>query len=119
MPDDAPVVKLLHAEPIGAQPGRERIVALMDNGDVAVATRQIGEEAAEAEISFNLGEAHRLSELALGGNSTALTMPGLSRILCASVIALSRAAFMAGALEASASKPGEGEDDDAGTENQT
>jgi hypothetical protein len=100
MADDRPVVQLIHAEPIGAQPGRERIVALLDNGDVAVATRAIGEERAEFELSFNLGEAHRLSQLALGGNSIALTAPGLSRILCASVIALSRAAFQAGLLEA-------------------
>lgn len=99
MPDDAPVVTLIHAEPIGAQPGRERIVALLENGDVAVATRAIGEEKAEAELSFNLGEAQRLSQLALGGNSAALTMPGLSRILCAAIIALSRAAFQAGLLE--------------------
>ncbi|MBT56212.1 MAG: hypothetical protein CMF72_22775 [Mameliella sp.] len=105
------MVTLIHAEPIGAHPGRERIVALLDNGDVAVATRAIGEEKAEAELSFNLGEAHRLSELALGGNSTALTMPGLSRILCASVIALSRAAFQAGLLET--------RDDDPDTEQTT
>ena len=111
MPDDVPTVQLIHAEPIGAQPGRERIVALLEGGDLAVATRNIGEDAAEFELSFNLGEAQRLSQLALGGNSIALTAPGLSRILCASVIALSRAAFQAGLLEASA--PGDNADDDA------
>lgn len=119
MPDEIPEVQLIHAEPIGAQPGHERIVALLDNGDVTVATRKIGEERAENEISFNLGEAQRLSQLALGGNATALTMPGLSRILCAATIVLSRAAFMAGALETSESAPGECERGDASDDQST
>jgi hypothetical protein len=110
MPAEPPTVQLIHAEPIGNQPGRERLVALMENGDVEVATRAIGTEAAEAEISFNLGEATRLAQLALAGNATALTMPGLSRVLCAAIIVLSRAAFQAGALDAQPADGGPGDD---------
>lgn len=100
MPDDVPTVQLIHAQPFADEKsGRERIVAILDSGDIAVATRAIGSMNAEAEISFNLGEATHLARLCLAGNSHALTAPGLTRVLCASVIALSRAAFLAGALE--------------------
>lgn len=100
MPDEPPTVQLVHAEPLADGKGRERIVAILDNGDIAVATRKIGEERAELELCFNLGEAERLAGLCLAGNSHALTTPVLSRLFCAAIIALSRAAFMAGALEA-------------------
>lgn len=103
MPDD-PTVQLIHAEPIGK--GRERIVALLEGGDIAVATRQTGEEKATVEISFNLGEATRLAERAIAGSATALTMPGLARILSGAVIVLSRAAHQAGAI-AACDDPGE------------
>lgn len=109
MPDDVPTVRLLQAAPFADGKGRERIVAVLEGGDIAVATRAIGEERAEFEISFNLGEAERLAGLCLSGNSHVLTMPGLTRILCAATIALSRAAFMAGSLQPAHDRAGDGQ----------
>lgn len=98
MPDEIPVVRLIHAQPIEGQPGRERLVALSEGDAVIVASRPAGGDRAELELSFSIDEAISAAHLALGGHERARTMPGLTRILCASIIALSKAAFEAGAL---------------------
>lgn len=98
MPDEVPVVKLIHAQQIDGQPGRERLVVLGENDALIVAVRDEGSDRAELELTFSIDEAIRAAQLALGGNERARTLPGLSRILCASIIALSKAAFQAGAL---------------------
>lgn len=99
MPNEIPTVWLIHAEPLAEGKGKERIIAELDDGDIAVATRAIGETIATAEISFNLGEAAKLARLCLAGNTHALTTPGLARILCAGFLTLERVAAAAGALE--------------------
>lgn len=101
MPDDVPTVHLIEAVPLADGKGRERIVAELEDGNIVVATRAIGDVGASFELGFNLGEAAHLARACLAGNAHALTAPGLSRILCASVIALTRVAFLAGALEES------------------
>jgi hypothetical protein len=111
MPDDVPTVQLIEAVALADGKGRERIVAMLEGGDIAVATRPIGEARAEHELNFNLGEALKLSKLCLAGNSHALTAPGLTRVLCASVIALTRAAYLAGALDISEARNGDGRTD--------
>lgn len=108
MPDEPPTVTLIEAVALADGLGRERIVAHLEDGNIAVATRPIGEARAEFELAFNLAEATHLARQCLAGNSHALTAPGLTRMLCAGLVALERAALIAGGIEKTTAPPGDG-----------
>lgn len=80
--------------------GTRRIVAVSEDGmTVHVAQCREG-QLCTAEVSFELAHAFALAKACLAGNERARTTPGLTRVLCAAVLCLGKAAFKAGALQA-------------------
>ncbi|MGL4490539.1 MAG: hypothetical protein ACRCU5_13965 [Rhizobiaceae bacterium] len=80
--------------------GSCRIVALsLDGKTLHVALRSAAGADAKSEVSFELGHAFDLAKACLEGNARALTTPGLTRVLCAAVLVLGKAAFKAGGLQ--------------------
>lgn len=102
--------------------GNERIVALDEAGKIVhVAVMAPHSELATSEISFELSQAFDLATACLAGNSRAMTTPGLTRLLCASVLVLGVAAFKAGGLlkqaefsDGSATEPDDQDRDETG-----
>lgn len=79
---------------------RRRIAGVLDDGStLAVASMQAGDRTAVSEFEFSLGEAIELAQACLSGHPRALTTPGLSRKLSATVAILFRVAVVAGAVQ--------------------
>lgn len=78
---------------------RRRVAGVLaDGATLAVASMRAGEAAAPPEFEFSLGEAIELAQACLSGHPRALTTPGLSRKLSATVAILFRVAVVAGAV---------------------
>lgn len=80
--------------------GARRVAGVMDdNATIGVCAIHDGDRIVNSELEFNLGEAALLAERILSGDQRAKTMPGLARILAASVAVLFRVSLAAGALQ--------------------
>lgn len=91
-------VNIWHEQPL--KDGSTRIVALsLDHTTIHVALVRDG-SVGETEISFELREAIDLAKACLAGHERALTTPGLTRVLCAALLCLGKAAYKAGGLQA-------------------
>lgn len=78
---------------------RRRVAGLLPDGEtIAVASMQAGDRTAVSELEFPLGETLVLAEACLGGDQRALTTPGLTRRLSATLAILFRVAVERGAI---------------------
>ncbi len=79
---------------------RQRLAGLAaDRETVVVASQLAGEETAEAELTFTLGEAGALCAAVLSGDRRAGTTPGLARKLSAFALVMFRVCSAANALQ--------------------
>lgn len=78
---------------------RLRVAGLLPDGEtIAVASMQAGDRTAVSELEFALGETLSLAEACLAGDQRALTTPGLTRRLSATLAILFRVAVERGAV---------------------
>lgn len=78
---------------------RRRVAGLLPDGEtIAVASMQAGDKTAVSELEFPLGETLCLAEACLAGDQRALTTPGLTRRLSATLAILFRVAVERGAV---------------------
>lgn len=90
-------VTLWHQQPL--PDGAMRIVAVSEDGKTLHVARMLSGQTAVAEVSFELSYAFDLASACLAGNATALTTPGLARMLCAAVVCLGKAALKANGIQ--------------------
>lgn len=105
-------VTFYHIQPLHKpEMKQERVVGEAEDGRIVVALRASGADTGTCETVFALPEAEKLARACLAGDERALTTPALARIFAASIIVLSRAALLAGALQ---EQPAGGAADDPG-----